>query len=94
MERSVTLVTGGAGYIGSHVCKALSQRGILPVTYDNLCSGHGEAVQWGPLEIDLARVSAVVPRSLWLCGPEECADLVAWLRGQARIPEQRQEKAA
>lgn len=43
---------------------------------------------------DLARVSAVVPRSLWLCGPEECADLVAWLRGQARIPEQRQEKAA
>jgi UDP-arabinose 4-epimerase len=43
------LVTGGAGYIGSHVCKALSRQGFTPVTYDNLSKGHDWAVQWGPL---------------------------------------------
>jgi len=46
----IVLVTGGAGYIGSHVCKALAQQGYLPVTYDNLCSGNEEAVKWGPFE--------------------------------------------
>lgn len=43
------LVTGGAGYIGSHVCKALSQEGFTPVVYDNLSRGHKAAVRWGPL---------------------------------------------
>lgn len=43
------LVTGGAGYIGSHVAKAIAARGITPVTYDNLSRGHREAVRWGPL---------------------------------------------
>ncbi|MGE0198645.1 MAG: UDP-glucose 4-epimerase GalE [Simkaniaceae bacterium] len=42
------LVTGGAGYIGSHVCKALSQKGYIPVTLDNLSLGHRSAVKWGP----------------------------------------------
>ncbi len=44
------LVTGGAGYIGSHACKALANAGYMPVTYDNLVYGHREAVKWGPLE--------------------------------------------
>ncbi len=43
------LVTGGAGYIGAHACKALFRAGYLPVAYDNLSTGHKEAVQWGPL---------------------------------------------
>jgi UDP-arabinose 4-epimerase len=43
------LVTGGAGYIGSHTCKALAARGYLPVSLDNLIYGHPWAVQWGPL---------------------------------------------
>jgi UDP-arabinose 4-epimerase len=43
------LVTGGAGYIGSHTCKALAKAGFTPVTYDNLSSGHEWAVRWGPL---------------------------------------------
>ncbi|VBB14561.1 UDP-glucose 4-epimerase GalE [Burkholderia stabilis] len=43
------LVTGGAGYIGSHTCKALAQAGHEPVAYDNLSTGHRDAVQWGPL---------------------------------------------
>lgn len=45
------LVTGGAGFIGSHVCKALAADGYLPVVYDNLSGGYREAVRWGPLEV-------------------------------------------
>ncbi|MGD9058777.1 MAG: NAD-dependent epimerase/dehydratase family protein, partial [Desulfobacterales bacterium] len=41
------LVTGGAGYIGSHCCKALSQKGLHPVTIDNLVYGHRNFVRWG-----------------------------------------------
>jgi UDP-arabinose 4-epimerase len=44
------LVTGGAGYIGSHACKALAGAGYLPVTLDNLAYGHHWAVKWGPFE--------------------------------------------
>jgi UDP-arabinose 4-epimerase len=43
------LVTGGAGYIGSHTCKALAAAGLTPITYDNLSSGHEWAVKWGSL---------------------------------------------
>lgn len=44
------LVTGGAGYIGSHACKALSMAGFTPVTYDNLSTGWKQAVRYGPFE--------------------------------------------
>lgn len=44
------LVTGGAGYIGSHACRALHAAGYNPITYDNMSSGHDWAVKWGPLE--------------------------------------------
>lgn len=44
------LVAGGAGYIGSHVCKALAGAGFSPVCYDTLEKGHEWAVRWGPLE--------------------------------------------
>lgn len=44
------LVTGGAGYIGSHACKALTAAGYTPVTYDNLCTGWQDAVKFGPFE--------------------------------------------
>lgn len=43
------LVTGGAGYVGSHACKALAGAGFVPVTIDNLSRGHAGAVRWGPL---------------------------------------------
>lgn len=45
------LVTGGAGYIGSHTCKALWRAGYLPVAYDNLSTGHRRSVRWGPLVV-------------------------------------------
>ncbi len=49
------LVTGGAGYIGSHACKRLALAGYRPVAYDSLVRGHREAVRWGPfVEADLA----------------------------------------
>ncbi|SHM84599.1 UDP-glucose 4-epimerase GalE [Bradyrhizobium lablabi] len=44
------LVTGGAGYIGSHTCLALSREGFTPIVLDNLTNGHLEFVRWGPFE--------------------------------------------
>src|SRR5256714_13725640 len=43
------LVTGGAGYVGSHACKALAVAGYHRVVYDSLSRGHREAVRWGSL---------------------------------------------
>jgi UDP-glucose-4-epimerase GalE len=66
MENRIVLVTGGAGYIGSHVCKVLANKGFLPVTYDNLCSGNEEAAKWGPFEKgdvrDRTRLAEVIER--------------------------------
>lgn len=60
------LVTGGAGYIGSHVCKALAGWGYRPVVYDNLIHGHSWAVKWGPFELgdvcDFARLTEVIAK--------------------------------
>ncbi len=60
---NVVLVTGGAGYVGSHACKALAGAGYLPVVYDNLTTGHRDLVRWGPLEegdlLDDERLDAV-----------------------------------
>jgi len=60
------LVTGGAGYVGSHACKALSKAGYRPIAYDNLSFGHEWAAQWGPLErgdiLDRSRLDEVLKR--------------------------------
>ena len=62
------LVTGGAGYIGSHACKVLKAAGYTPVTFDNLCKGWQDAVKFGPFEqgdlLDRDRLDAVFAR--WL----------------------------
>ncbi len=58
------LVTGGAGYVGSHACKVLARAGYRPVVFDNLSRGRREAVRWGPLVegelADMARLSAAL----------------------------------
>jgi UDP-arabinose 4-epimerase len=58
------LVTGGAGYIGSHTCKALKGAGYTPITYDNLSRGFRELVRFGPFEqgdlADQARLNSVL----------------------------------
>jgi UDP-arabinose 4-epimerase len=54
------LITGGAGYIGSHCAKAIAEAGHVPVVYDSLEKGHRWAVQWGPLvEADLADTASL-----------------------------------
>jgi UDP-glucose-4-epimerase GalE len=59
-ESPAVLVTGGAGYIGSHAAKALTRAGCRVVVYDNLSSGHREAVRYGELvEGDIADVERV-----------------------------------
>ena len=45
------LVTGGAGYVGSHTCKALARARHIPITFDNLSTGHRDAVKWGSLVV-------------------------------------------
>ena len=64
--RKKVLVTGGAGYVGSHACKALAAAGYAPVAYDNLSRGHAWAVQWGPLErgdlLDQERLARAIRR--------------------------------
>jgi UDP-arabinose 4-epimerase len=60
------LVTGGAGYIGSHACKHLAASGHTPIVFDDLSQGHELAVRWGPLERgslnDQARLAEVFAR--------------------------------
>ena len=58
------LVTGGAGYIGSHACKALSRAGHRPVVFDNLSRGHADAVKWGPLVEGDLRDTELLTRAL------------------------------
>lgn len=54
LEGREIIVVGGAGYIGSHVCKSIADNGGLPITFDNFSAGHRHAVQWGPIEeVDL-----------------------------------------
>ncbi|MEK9643909.1 MAG: UDP-glucose 4-epimerase GalE [Alphaproteobacteria bacterium] len=64
MDKMKILVVGGAGYVGSHTCKALANSGYEPVTFDNMSAGHDWAVQWGPLErgnlLDRDRIIEVV----------------------------------
>jgi UDP-arabinose 4-epimerase len=87
------LVTGGAGYIGAHACKALARAGHLPVVYDNVSRGHRAAVRWGPLvEGDLAdlerlrtaieqyRVSAVMHFAAFAYVGESVADPALYYR--------------
>src|SRR5215469_16847230 len=66
MSLKRVLVTGGAGYIGSHTAKALAAHGLEPVVLDNLSSGHRWAVRWGPLVegniADQKLVKAVIDR--------------------------------
>jgi UDP-arabinose 4-epimerase len=60
------LVTGGAGFIGSHTCKALAANGFLPVAFDDLSRGYADFVRWGPLVngdiLDLAALDAAFER--------------------------------
>jgi UDP-glucose 4-epimerase len=66
LQKGTVIVSGGAGYIGSHACKALYKAGYQPVTLDNLSTGWSDAVKFGPLErvdlLDQAKVDQVVKK--------------------------------
>jgi UDP-arabinose 4-epimerase len=47
-DKIAVLVTGGAGFVGSHVCRALAKDGFLPVVFDDFSAGHRDFVRWGP----------------------------------------------
>ena len=78
-NRAAVLVTGGAGYVGSHVCKALAAAGFLPVTYDNLSRGHAWAVKWGPLEQGDLRDGARLAQVLRQYRPVAVAHLAGYI---------------
>ena len=92
-DRSAVLVTGGAGYIGSHAVKALRRAGHRPVIYDNLSAGHRAAALGAPLvEGDIADVdavrrairdsgaAAVMHFAAWLSVPDSVADPAGYYR--------------
>jgi UDP-glucose 4-epimerase len=66
MAGETVLVVGGAGYIGSHTCLDLANKGFTPVVYDNFSNGHREFVKWGPAEEgdirDRARLDEVLAK--------------------------------
>jgi UDP-arabinose 4-epimerase len=61
---TTVLVTGGAGYIGSHTCKALHAAGVTPVVYDDLSRGNPEAAKWGELVVGDLGDGALLRRTL------------------------------
>jgi UDP-glucose-4-epimerase GalE len=78
-ERTTVLVTGGAGYIGSHTAKALRQAGHSVVIYDNLSAGHREAALGAPLIVgDIADVAAM-RRAIRESGATAVMHFAAWL---------------
>jgi UDP-glucose-4-epimerase GalE len=92
-DPSTVLVTGGAGYIGSHAAKALRQAGYRVVIYDNLSAGHRHAALGGPLvegdvrDVDAVRralresgASAVMHFAAWLVVPDSVSDPIGYYR--------------
>jgi UDP-glucose-4-epimerase GalE len=78
-NRDVVLVTGGAGYIGSHAVKALRRAGYNAVIYDDLSAGHRDAALGAPLiQGDIGDVAAV-RRALRETGATAVMHFAAWL---------------
>lgn len=67
------LVTGGAGYLGSHLCRRLAADGHLPVTFDSLATGDAACVRWGPLVVGDLRDRGALDRALTLHRPDAVA---------------------
>ncbi len=96
-DQATVLVTGGAGYIGSHAAKALRRAGYRTVIYDNLSAGHREATLGAPLIVgDIADVSgvrrairdsgatAVMHFAAWLAVSDSVRDPVGYYRNNVR----------
>jgi UDP-arabinose 4-epimerase len=71
------LVTGGAGFIGAHTCKALAAYGLNPIAFDNLSRGHRDMVQWGPLVLGDILQRADLERAFELYKPKSVIHFAA-----------------
>jgi UDP-glucose 4-epimerase len=74
-ERPSVLVTGGAGYVGSHCCRALVAAGYHPVVYDNFSTGHRSFVTGSLVTGDIADGATLARahrRGDAFCGLEPC----------------------
>ena len=72
------LVTGGAGYIGSHTCKVLAQKGYQPIAFDDLSTGHAWAAKWGPLERGNILDRSALDRVISKYRPSACLHFAAF----------------
>jgi UDP-arabinose 4-epimerase len=72
------LVTGGAGYIGSHTCKILALEGYQPIAFDNLSSGHTWAAKWGPFERGDILDRTALDRAIEKYRPSACLHFAAF----------------
>ncbi len=77
------LVTGGAGYIGSHCCKELHSRGFNPITFDNLVYGYKEFVRWG----DFYKGDLANPQEISSCFKQYRIDAVIHFAAYAYVGE-------
>lgn len=80
---TAVLVTGGAGYVGSHTCKALALAGYRPVVVDRLAGGHRQAVRWGPLNVADLHDTATITHLL----VEEKIEAVLHFAGRIQVGE-------
>jgi UDP-glucose 4-epimerase len=77
------LVTGGAGYIGSHCCKELRLRGFNPITFDNLVYGYKDFVRWG----DFYQGDLGIPQDIDTCFKQYRIDAVIHFAAYAYVGE-------
>jgi nucleoside-diphosphate-sugar epimerase len=85
----IVLVTGGAGYVGSHACKVLAKEGYQPIAFDNLSSGHAWAAKWGPLERGTSSIGLllIAPLRSTAQAPACTLPLLPVLENRFQIPE-------
>ncbi len=77
MNGRAILVTGGAGFIGSHTCKLLAAAGYLPVVFDNLSRGNEKSVAWGPLVVGDIRDQAALQDAIGTYRPRAIVHFAA-----------------
>lgn len=78
MSNRTILVTGGAGYVGSHACKMLAARGYLPIVYDSMIHGHEWAVKWGPLIVGDIADRSLLDRTIEQFAPQAVMHFAAY----------------
>ena len=85
MDDKRIFVTGGAGYIGSHVVKLLGEQGYEVLTYDNLSSGHRDSVLYGELVVGDLSDLEFLRKTLDSFRPDAVMHFAAWIRVEESV---------